>query len=109
MVVSRPAANLPDLGRQRLVLVFEVLASLLAGGLCLFFRAVGEMRLQQGPPTVVQLGPFLPAEEGADLGDVTVRNERVLQTLRVASDNGTEEVVNPLHDDGMVAGEILES
>ena len=28
--------------------------------------------------------------------------------LWVAPDNGTEEIVNPLHDDGMVAGEILE-
>src|SRR4029453_44881 len=35
--------------------------------------------------------------------------ERVLQTLRVAPDNGAEEVVHPLQNDGMVAGEILES
>ena len=32
-----PAANLLDLGRQDLVLVFEVLASLLAGGLRFLF------------------------------------------------------------------------
>ena len=61
------------------------------------------------PPAVVELGPFLPAEQGADLGDVTVRDEGVLQTLRVAPDNGAEEVVHPLQDDGMVAGEVLES
>ena len=108
-MVSLPAANLLDFGRQRLVLVFEILASLLAGGLRFLLRAVGEVRLQQGPPAVVELGPFLPAEKGPGLGDVTVRNEGVLQTLRVAPDNGTEEVVNPLQDDGMVAGEILES
>ena len=32
-MVSLPPANLPDLGREGFVLVFEILASLLAGGL----------------------------------------------------------------------------
>jgi hypothetical protein len=107
--VLLPATNLPDLGREGFVLVFEVLASLLAGGLRLLFVAVGEMRLQHGPPAVVELRPFLPAEQGAGLGDVTVRNEGVLQTLRVAPDDAAEEVVHPLQDDGVVAGKVLES
>ena len=107
--VSLPAANLSDLARQGLVFVFEVLASLLAGSLRFLLGAVGEVRLQHGPPTVVELGPFLPAEHGAALGDVTVRNERVLQTLRVASEDAAEEVIHPLQDDGVVAREILES
>ena len=74
-MVSLPAANLLDFGRQRLVLVFEVLASLLAGGLRFLLGAVGEVRLQHGPPAVVELGPFLPAQQGAGLGDVTVGNK----------------------------------
>jgi hypothetical protein len=93
--LSLPATNFPDLGRQGLVLVFEVLASLLAGGLGHLLVAVGKVRLQQGPPAVVEMGPFLPAEQGAGLVNVTVRDERVLQTLRVAPDNGAEEVCTP--------------
>jgi len=65
--------------------------------------------LQYGPPTVVELGPFVPAEQGASFGDVAVRNEKILQTLRVAPDNGAEEVVYPLQNDGVIVGEILES
>jgi len=108
-LVSISAANLSDLGREDLVLVFEVLASLLANGLRFFPRAVDEVRLQHGPPTVVELGPFLPAEQRAHLRDVTVCNEGVLQTLRVAPDDAAEKVVHPLEDDRMVAGEILKS
>src|SRR5436309_13083444 len=106
---SLPGTHLPDLGGQNLILFFEVRASLLAGGLRFLLGAVGEVQLQHGPPTVVELGPFLPAEQGAALGDVTVGNEGVLQTLRVAPDNGAEEIVHPLQDDGVIAGEILES
>src|SRR5204862_7564569 len=57
---------------------------------------------------VIKLGPFLRAEHGTEVWDVTVRDERVLQTLRVAPDDGAEEVVHPLQNDGVVAGEILE-
>jgi hypothetical protein len=49
------------------------------------------------------------AEQGASSGDVAVRDEGILQTLRVAPDNAAEEVVYPLQDDGVIAGEILES
>jgi len=67
------------------------------------------VRLQHRPPTVVELGPFLPAEHWAHLRDVTVCDEGVLQTLRVAPDDPAEKVVHPLEDDRMVAGEILKS
>ena len=71
-------ANLPDLGREGFVLVFEIIASLLAGGLSLFLAAIGKVRLQHGPPAVVELGPFLPAKHGAGLGNVPVGDEGVL-------------------------------
>jgi hypothetical protein len=80
-----------------------------AGGLRLFLIAVCEMRLQQGPPALAELGPFLPAEHGTRLWDVTIRNEGVLQTLRVIPNNGAEEVIQPLQNHGMIAGEMLQS
>lgn len=106
---SLPAANLPDLGRQNLILFFEILESLLASGLCLLLVAVGEVRLEHGPPAVVELRPFLPAKQGAHVGNVTVSDEGVLQTLGVATHNAGEEVVHALEDYGMVAGKVLES
>ena len=60
------AAHLPELGEQRVVLVFEVLASLLADRLRLFIVAWGEVRLEHCPPAVVELRPFLAAEQGRD-------------------------------------------
>ena len=50
LVVALPAANLLDLGRQRLVLVFEILASLLTGGLGFLF----ELSVRCGSSTVHQ-------------------------------------------------------
>jgi hypothetical protein len=46
-----------------------------AGGLRFLLGTVGEMRLQQDPPTVIELGPFLPAKQGATLGKVAVGNQ----------------------------------
>ena len=71
--------------------------------------AFGEVRLQHGPPTVVELGLFLPAEQRTLLRDVTVSDEEVLQAVRVAPDDTAEKVVHPLEDNGMVAREILKS
>jgi hypothetical protein len=63
--VSLAAANLPDLVRQDFIFCSGILASLLAGGRRLLFKAIGEMPLQHGPPTVVELGPFLaPVGDG---------------------------------------------
>src|SRR5262245_19217839 len=83
-VVSLPPANLPDLIRYGLHLFREVLESLLLRRLSLRLVTVGEVRLQNSPPAVVQLGPFLPAKHGAAFRDVAVGNEEVLQPLRVA-------------------------
>src|SRR5689334_15524884 len=101
------AAHLPELGRQRVDVLFEVLARLLAEGLRLFLVAEGEIRLEHGPPAVVELRPFLAAEHGAGLGDVAVADEG-MEALGIAPKNGAKEVVDPLQDDSVVAGEVLD-
>ena len=64
------------------------------------------MRLEQGPPAVVELRPFPAAEHGTGLGDVAIGDEG-LEPLGIVPEDGAKEVVDALLDDSVVAGEVI--
>ena len=100
-------AQFPDLAGQGGVLLVEVLARLRSSCVRLLLVGVGNVRLEDLPPAVVQLRPFFSAERGAGFRDVPVCDQRVFQLLGVASYDGAEEIEDALLDDGVIAREVL--
>jgi len=100
-------AQLPDLAGQSGVLLVEVLARLRSSCVRLILVAIGNVRLEDLPPGVIQLRPFFSAERGAALRDVPVCDQRAFQLLGVAPYDRAQEVEDALLDNGVIAREVL--